>query len=379
MRHVLLGTCIGFICFPLPANAQEFVVVDGINDQWTSTGAFTGCDCHFGWPYTPKETITVSKIETKFSDTFDHRFRDLVEVDPPRVVTVELFEGIPSEGGTRLRSGTFIASTDWAGGVFEPVVLHAGVTYMIGFRNVGWLGTQTVRINDPDVESTGIQYRDKGSGNYELTTTFWADVQPIIRFLDLAPIDTDGDGVPDDEDAFPNDPNEQSDNDGDGIGDNADLDDDNDGISDEDELANGTDPQLADTDGDGIDDGDDFFPLDGERSSFEDFALFIRDGACWGLADEDWKNPKMCRPFTNKLTVVVNLIHEADIAETDEEAFLFLLEAWLKLEDDLIAKTDGFFGGDTKNDWVVTPEGQDILYPDLVILSEAIADVLGLP
>ena len=96
MRHLLLGTCIGFICFPLPANAQEFVVVDGINDQWTSSGAFTGCDCHFGWPYTPKETITVSKIETKFSDTFDHRFRDLVEVNPPRVVTVELFEGIPS-------------------------------------------------------------------------------------------------------------------------------------------------------------------------------------------------------------------------------------------------------------------------------------------
>ncbi|MCH7687140.1 MAG: hypothetical protein IH899_10745 [Planctomycetes bacterium] len=165
------------------------------------------------------------------------------------------------------------------------------------------------------------------------------------------------------------------------------MDDDNDGLLDTEEDANGngvvdageTDPLLADTDGDGIDDGDDLFPTDNTRSSFEDFALFIRDGACWELDDEDWKNPKMCRPFTNKLTVVVNLIHEADIAETDEEAFLFLLEAWLKLEDDLIAKTDGFFGGHTKNDWVVTPEGQDILYPDLVILSDAIADVLGLP
>lgn len=35
-------------------------------------------------------------------------------------------------------------------------------------------------------------------------------------------IDTDGDGVPDDEDAFPEDPNESQDSDGDGIGDNAD-------------------------------------------------------------------------------------------------------------------------------------------------------------
>lgn len=36
-------------------------------------------------------------------------------------------------------------------------------------------------------------------------------------------LDTDGDGVPDDEDAFPNDPNEWADSDGDGIGDNADV------------------------------------------------------------------------------------------------------------------------------------------------------------
>ena len=45
--------------------------------------------------------------------------------------------------------------------------------------------------------------------------------------------DTDGDGVPDDQDAFPDDPNEQVDTDGDGIGDNADTDDDNDGLADE--------------------------------------------------------------------------------------------------------------------------------------------------
>lgn len=36
-------------------------------------------------------------------------------------------------------------------------------------------------------------------------------------------LDTDGDGVPDDLDAFPNDPNESADSDGDGIGDNADF------------------------------------------------------------------------------------------------------------------------------------------------------------
>lgn len=47
--------------------------------------------------------------------------------------------------------------------------------------------------------------------------------------------DRDGDGVPNDEDAFPDDANESVDSDGDGVGDNADPDDDNDGVNDVDE------------------------------------------------------------------------------------------------------------------------------------------------
>lgn len=69
--------------------------------------------------------------------------------------------------------------------------------------------------------------------------------------------DTDGDGVTDTQDTFPNDPNEWQDTDKDGIGDNADIDDDNDGISDTDELKYGLDPKdpsdaKLDSDGDGV-------------------------------------------------------------------------------------------------------------------------------
>lgn len=59
------------------------------------------------------------------------------------------------------------------------------------------------------------------------------------------PPDSDGDGVTDATDAFPADPAEGFDTDGDGMGDNADPDDDGDGLSDVDELANGLDPKLA--------------------------------------------------------------------------------------------------------------------------------------
>ena len=77
--------------------------------------------------------------------------------------------------------------------------------------------------------------------------------------------DRDGDGVINALDAFPDDPTETSDLDGDGIGDNADPDRDGDGISNDFEVQLGTDPNDAtstppDLDGDGIPDS-----LDADR------------------------------------------------------------------------------------------------------------------
>jgi len=68
--------------------------------------------------------------------------------------------------------------------------------------------------------------------------------------------DSDGDGVPDDQDDFPYDPDEYLDTDGDGEGNNADTDDDNDGMPDNWELTYGLDPlkddAADDPDGDGV-------------------------------------------------------------------------------------------------------------------------------
>jgi len=90
--------------------------------------------------------------------------------------------------------------------------------------------------------------------------------------------DFDSDGVKDDLDAFPRDPNETRDSDGDGIGDNTDPDDDNDGIRDDNDAFPFDATETTDTDGDGQgnnsdldDDGDgvadteDPFPLDGQE------------------------------------------------------------------------------------------------------------------
>ena len=83
-----------------------------------------------------------------------------------------------------------------------------------------------------------------------------------VKVIKSSRTDVDGDNVPDVLDAFPNDPNEWSDNDSDGAGDNADKDDDNDGMTDRWEIANGLDPMTddagQDADGDGVTNRDEF-------------------------------------------------------------------------------------------------------------------------
>jgi len=69
--------------------------------------------------------------------------------------------------------------------------------------------------------------------------------------------DTDGDGVPNFIDAFPDDSGESVDTDGDGIGNNADTDDDNDGVDDGSDDLPLNPNESVDTDSDGIGDNSD--------------------------------------------------------------------------------------------------------------------------
>jgi cyclophilin family peptidyl-prolyl cis-trans isomerase len=74
---------------------------------------------------------------------------------------------------------------------------------------------------------------------------------------DVCDDDIDGDGVNNEEDAFPNDNNETADYDGDGTGDNVDADDDNDGMNDTSDAFPYDQNETTDTDGDGIGDNSD--------------------------------------------------------------------------------------------------------------------------
>ena len=94
------------------------------------------------------------------------------------------------------------------------------------------------------------------------------DGDGIANYLDP---DDDNDGVPDESDAFPFDPNEWADTDGDGVGDNADafpldptetVDSDGDGVGDNSDAFPNDPAESADSDGDGVGDNADAFPFD---------------------------------------------------------------------------------------------------------------------
>ena len=83
-------------------------------------------------------------------------------------------------------------------------------------------------VADPDIDGDGYNNTDDWS---PLDPTEWIDTDGD-GMGDNQDWDDDGDGVPDDFDTFPLNPTEWGDNDGDGMGDNQDTDDDNDGYPD---------------------------------------------------------------------------------------------------------------------------------------------------
>jgi len=94
----------------------------------------------------------------------------------------------------------------------------------------------------------GVVGGDMASGVVTDAISEWLDVKVPLG------VDSDGDGVENAFDGFPNDPSKWADTDGDGIEDSRDRDIDGDGISNGRELKAGTFPYKADSDGDGVDD-----------------------------------------------------------------------------------------------------------------------------
>ena len=70
------------------------------------------------------------------------------------------------------------------------------------------------------------------------------------------------------------------------------------------------------------------------------------------------------------LEAVLELVLAAEAMQDTAGAVLLYSEALAMVDDVLIPRTDGFHGGSLENDWIIIKEAQDIVHPDLVLLSE---------
>ncbi len=146
----------------------------------------------------------------------------------------------------------------------------------------------SVSIPEDDIDCTTDEDAD-GDGTPNLSE--------MDLSLDPYNGDHDGDCVADGEDAFPSDPDEWLDTDGDGVGDNADVDQDADGLSNTEEVVAGTDPVDSDSDDDGVLDGSDNCPLHGDSNDQTD----TDDDGVGDVCDDDLDNDGLSDADENAL------------------------------------------------------------------------------
>ncbi|PKH56718.1 collagenase [Shewanella sp. Choline-02u-19] len=133
-----------------------------------------------------------------------------------------------------------------------------------------WFGHRRAAITDVNNQCLGVAVMSQENDINDYLIT-----DELVNGGDTSPIDSDGDGVIDSEDAFPNDATETLDSDGDGVGDNSDafpfnstesMDSDGDGVGNNGDAFPFDATETVDTDGDGIGDNSDAYPTDPDNS-----------------------------------------------------------------------------------------------------------------
>ncbi len=224
-----------------------------------------------------------------------------------------------------------------------------------------WFGNRRAAITDENNQCLGVAVMtEEDTSNDYIITNDLTDGTPT-------PVDSDGDGVIDSQDAFPFDPTETLDSDGDGVGDNADAfpfdstetkDTDGDGIGDN---ADSTPNGEVDSDGDGYLDDVDAFPndatewADSDSDSFGDNSdAFPADPTEWADSDSDGYGNNS-DAFPNDATEWLD--SDSDGYGDNSDVFPNDATEWLDSDDDGMGDNSDPYPNDPTN-------GGDVIVPD---------------
>ena len=151
-----------------PSTKADTLIQSFNVDKDPSTDTFYASEA--GWLYTSSQSYDLTRIGTRFAST------------DGRVVTVELYDGLPSGGASLLASTNFIPFNDVfsSADFFSPVHVDAGHSYFVGFRNISGLGSNITF--DTAKTDVGPAYISSG-GNSLYTSLCLPSSAPILQFF----------------------------------------------------------------------------------------------------------------------------------------------------------------------------------------------------
>ncbi len=205
--------------------------ISGIPNQSGIFGPFTvKAYDNDGWSNTMSFNLTVNEPQT-----------------PPSILSVSDYT-FEEESHLSLNLSSFVLETN--SDPIEEYEINGNLPTGVQLNT----STGLLSGNPTEVGEFSLTFRAKDNDGWSSYEGFVI----LVTEKPQSPTDSDGDGVPDSQDAFPNDATESVDTDGNGTGNNADPDDDGDGMPDDYEnqyaFLNPLDPSdaSADQDGDGL-------------------------------------------------------------------------------------------------------------------------------